>query len=521
MSQTYLMAVDAGTGSVRAVLFDLEGNQVGCVQQEWDHKEDPRYPGSMDFDWIHNWQLAAHCIRGVLEETGISATQIAAISTTCMREGIVLYDHAGKEIWACANVDARSEDEVVELIRRDPQLEKELYLKSGQTYALGALPRLMWLKNKMPHIYESAAAVGMFNDWLIYKLTGILAVEPSNGSTTGVFDLQKRIWDPSIAEKCGLRTDIFPATAECGTVAGSVSEDAAQQTGLTAGIPVVVGGGDAQLGCIGVGVVTPGQVAVFGGSFWQYEYNTANGRTDPDCRVRVNCHAIPGVWQYEALAFKPGLVMRWFRDGFCELEKLQGEQTGQDPYYLMDQKAKLVPAGCYGMMCTFSDVMNFIRWTHAAPTFTNFELNPEHFNRYTFYRSILENTAMVTKGHLDLVQEATQNMPKEIIFAGGASKSPLWCQILSDVLGLPVRVPVVKEATALGAAILAGVGVGIYSDAAEAAQKLVKWDKEYLPNTENHALYSQMYPKWREVYAAQLKLSDDKLTKPMWSAPGV
>lgn len=521
MARNYLMAVDAGTGSVRAVLFDLEGNQVDVVQQEWDHKEDPRYPGSMDFDWVHNWELASGCIRGVLEKAGIDPKKLAAISTTCMREGIVLYNAAGQEIWACANVDARSEDEVVELIRQNPEMEKEIYLESGQTYALSALPRLLWLKNKVPELYEKTAAVGMFNDWLIYKLTGVLAVEPSNGSTTGIFDLQKRDWDPSIAEKCGLRTDIFPAVTECGKVVGSVSEEAAKQTGLAAGIPVVSGGGDAQLGCVGVGVVSPGQAAVFGGSFWQYEFNTANGKTDPGCRVRVNCHAIPGVWQYEALAFKPGLVMRWFRDGFCELEKQQGEKSGKDPYYLMDKKAAEVPAGCYGMMCAFSDVMNFIRWQHAAPTFTNFELDPQKFNRYTFYRSILENTAMVTKGHLDLVREATQNMPTEIIFAGGASKSPLWCQILSDVLGLPVKVPVVKEATALGAAVLAGVGIGIYSDAAEAAQKLVKWDREYQPNAENHALYLRMYESWRKVYAAQLELCREKLTKPMWSAPGV
>lgn len=521
MSQKYLMAVDAGTGSVRAVLFDLDGNQIGCVQQEWDHKEDPRYPGSMDFDWIHNWDLAAGCIRVVLEKTGISPKDIAAISTTCMREGIVLYNSAGQEIWACANVDARSDDEVVELIEKNPELEKELYLESGQTYALSALPRLLWLKNKMPKLYEQTATVGMFNDWLIYKLTGVLAVEPSNGSTTGIFNLQNRAWNPKIAEKCGLRTDVFPSVIECGSVAGAVSEAAAAQTGLTAGIPVVAGGGDAQLGCIGVGVVSPGQAAVFGGSFWQYEFNTANGETDAECRVRVNCHAIPGVWQYEALAFKPGLVMRWYRDGFCELEKIQADETGKDPYSFMDEKAAQIPAGSYGMYCAFSDVMNYIHWKHAAPTFTNFELDPKRFNRYTFYRAILENTAMVTKGHLDLVREATGNMPNEIVFAGGASKSPLWCQILSDVLGLPVRVPVVKEATALGAAVLAGVGVGIYGNAAEAAQRLVQWDCEYHPNLENHALYTQMYGNWRTVYAAQLELCNQNLTKPMWNAPGV
>ena len=150
----YLMAVDAGTGSVRAVLFSVDGEQLGCVQKEWTHKEDPRYPGSMDFDWTYNWELARTCISGVIAETGIDPKDIAAVSTTCMREGIVLYDAEGNEIWACANVDARSNDEVAELVHMDPELEKKIYRESGQTYALGALPRIFWVKNKMPEIYE-------------------------------------------------------------------------------------------------------------------------------------------------------------------------------------------------------------------------------------------------------------------------------------------------------------------------------------------------------------------------------
>ena len=139
----YLMAIDAGTGSVRAVLFDLEGNQIGCSQLEWEHAEDPRYPGSMDFDWVNNWDLARHCIRNVIAEAHILPAEICAISTTCMREGIVLYDKTGTEIWACANVDARANDEVAELIHSRPGLEKELYCESGQSYALDALPRLL------------------------------------------------------------------------------------------------------------------------------------------------------------------------------------------------------------------------------------------------------------------------------------------------------------------------------------------------------------------------------------------
>ncbi len=521
MAEQFLLAVDAGTGSVRAVLFDTEGNQIGVVAKEWEHLSDPRFPGSMNFDWKHNWELASSCIREVLAKTGIAPEKIAAISTTCMREGILLYDKDGNEIWACANVDSRSTDEVAALVKENPELEKELYLESGEAYALGALPRLLWVKNKMPEIYEKTATIGMFNDWLIYKLTGIMPLEPSNGSTTGIFDLQKRDWDPSIAKKVGRKDDIFPKVYECGTKVSVVSEKGAADTGLAQGTPVVVGGGDSQLGCIGVGVVAPDEAAIFGGSFWQYEFNTADGKTDPGCRVRVNCHAVPGVWQFEALAFNPGLVMRWFRDAFCQREAEIAEKTGEDIYDLMNKEAEKIPAGCNGMMCTFSDVMNFTCWKHASPTFTNFSIDPKLHNRYTFYRSILENTAMVTKGHVELVKEATGNMPKEVVFASGASKSPLWCQILADVLNLPVKVPVVKEATALGAAILAGEGVGIYKDAADGAAKCVRFDKTYTPNLENHKVYEEIYPVWRKVYAAQLKLCDEKLTKNMWIAPGL
>jgi autoinducer 2 (AI-2) kinase len=213
--------------------------------------------------------------------------------------------------------------------------------------------------------------------------------------------------------------------------------------------------------------------------------------------------------------------MRWLRDGFCQEEKRKAKEIGEDPYNLMNAEAAKIPAGSYGMICCFSDVMNFINWKHSSPTFTNFELIPEKFNKYTFYRAILENTAMLVKGHIELVKEATGNEPEKLIFAGGASVSELWSQILADVTGKTVVTPVVKEATALGAAILAGYGVGIYPSIAEGAKICAKVDKTFTPNLENKKVYDEMYPVWREVYKANLDLCDRKLTKNMWIAPGL
>lgn len=266
----------------------------------------------------------------------------------------------------------------------------------------------------------------------------------------------------------------------------------------------------------------PGQAGVFGGSFWQYEFNTDKSTPDPDYRVRVNCHAIPQIGQYEALAFKPGLVMRWYRDGFCQAEKAEAKERGiDDVYEVMNERAAEIPAGSHGMLCCFSDVMNYIHWIHASPTFTNFELDPERFNKYTFYRAILENTALLVRGHIELVKEATGNEPSELIFAGGASKCSLWAQIVADVTGKNVRIPEVKEATALGAAVLAGYGVGIYPSIAEGAKRVVKWDKTFSPNPDNKAVYDQLYVQWKDVYKSQLELAEEGKVKSMWRAPGL
>jgi autoinducer 2 (AI-2) kinase len=213
--------------------------------------------------------------------------------------------------------------------------------------------------------------------------------------------------------------------------------------------------------------------------------------------------------------------MRWYRDAFCAEEKIIAAEKHTDPYAIMDEAAASIPAGSYGMICTFSDVMNYISWKHAAPSFINFDLDPEKFNKFTFYRAIMENTALVTLGHLRLVEQATGNRPKKITFAGGASKSKLWPQIVADVLGIPVEVPVVKEATALGAALLAGKGIGLYADIKEAARKLAKTEKVFTPDKTNQELYQKAYNSWQAVYAPQLTLSDSRITKYMWSAPGL
>ncbi|MBZ5030253.1 autoinducer-2 kinase, partial [Salmonella enterica subsp. enterica serovar Typhimurium] len=226
----YLMALDAGTGSVRAVIFDLQGKQIAVGQAEWQHLAVPDVPGSMEFDLAKNWQLACQCIRQALQKAAIPATAIAAVSACSMREGIVIYDSNGEPIWACANVDARAAHEVSELKElHDNTFEEEVYRCSGQTLALSAIPRLLWLAHHRPDIYHRASTVTMISDWMAFMLSGELAVDPSNAGTTGLLDLVTRNWKRSLLQMAGLRSDILSPVKETGTLLGHISQKAAEQ----------------------------------------------------------------------------------------------------------------------------------------------------------------------------------------------------------------------------------------------------------------------------------------------------
>ncbi|MGD6832971.1 autoinducer-2 kinase [Sutcliffiella halmapala] len=517
----YVLAFDAGTGSIRAVLFDRNGKQIGVSQKEWNHLSEEDVPGSMNFDTVYNWNLVIQCVKEVLQDTGIFSSEIKAVSATSMREGLVLYDRNGQEIWACANVDARAGEEVSDLKLMDEKLEMELYAESGQTFALGAIPRLLWLKRHKPEIYEATTFITMINDWILYRLSGVLQVDPSNGCTSGIFDLETRQWQKQIATRCGIKDTFFPKVHEAGTVIGKISKEAASLTGLSPETLVVSGGGDAQMASVGVGAIETNQTVVSGGSFWQQEVNVEKPYFDPKGRLRVNCHAVDGQWQLEAIAFFPGLVMRWFRDAFCEKEVEEAKITGRDAYEILEEKAKLVPAGSNGIIPIFSDVMNYISWRHAAPSFINLSIDPQKTGKMEMFKSLQENAALITLGNLKLIEEVTGHYPEEVIFAGGASKGRLWSQILADVLGVPVKVPVIKEAAALGTALYAAIGAGIYSSIKDGVDQVVVWERTFQPRMANHQEYAKIYENWRRVYEAQLKLADRGLTAHMWKAPGL
>ncbi|MHB8587218.1 MAG: autoinducer-2 kinase [Candidatus Dormibacteraceae bacterium] len=519
MSSELLLALDAGTGSCRAVLFEVDGRQVGIAQREWAHQELVGAPGSQVFDTETNWRLIAECVRQVLDQSGVDASAIRALSTTSMREGMVLYDKSGRELWACPNVDSRAGAEAADLVERG--LAERIYKQGGDWVAITAPARLLWIQRHEPKLFETVDRLTMLADWITHRLTGEFVTDPSIGSSSGMFDLARRTWSTEVIEICGMRAGVFPPVLAPGTVAGVVSAAAAAATGLRPGTPVVVGGADTQLGLVGIGVVEPGRFTVIGGTFWQQTVGLSRAMIDPHARLRTLCHALPDQWMMEGIGFYCGLTMRWFRDAFCDLERLEAERTGVDPYTLMERAATGVPPGSNGVVGILSNLMVARRWIHASPAFVQFNVgDPSNSGKKECIRAIEEAAAYVSYGHLQVIEELTEQPIDHVVFTGGASKGTLWPRVLADVLGIPVRVPRVKESTALGAAMFAGIGAGVYPDVATAASQVVSFEKTLDPDPDAHSRYLDLYEKWTRIYSAQLAMVEKGLLKPLWRAAG-
>jgi len=507
----YFLVLDAGTGSIRAILFDTMGNQISIAQYEWEHVAEEGVAGSMGFDFKSGWELAKRCIRESVAKAQISPSEIAAVSASSMREGIVVYDGEKHELWGVANVDSRAGEEVAYLKQTFPSLEKESYAISGQTFALSAAPRLLWLKKNRPALYEKARYFTMISDWLLFKLSGELASEPSNAGTAGAFSLKNRQWEKNEFEKCSLN-DLFVPIKESGEVLGNVSTQASDETGLSTKTLVVMGGGDVQIGTAGLGASNLGDAVVLGGSFWQQVVNIpSNANLSHDMLLRVNPHVVRGMSQAEGITFFTGLVMRWFRNSFgC------GKSYGE-----LEAMAASVPLGSYGITPIFSDRMNYGEWIHASPSFIGLGLDESKYNVASMFRALEENACIVSAINLENIKAFSGVSPKSITFASGASNGALWSQILADVTGLEVKVPVVKEATALGVAMAAGIGAGVYNGFDEAGKNIVKMERSYEPNMSNHLQYSEIKEKWLKVYSKQMELVREGTLEPMWKAPGI
>jgi autoinducer 2 (AI-2) kinase len=516
----YVMNIDIGTGSGRAIIFDCNGRQLAVSQREWFPSADPNYPGAFDFDTASAWASLAASIRDAIAKAGIKAQSIRAVTATAMREGMVLYDRQGKEIWACPNADARGIDEAAAMVKQG--LAEKIYEIGGDWLSIISPPRFLWIKRHKPDLYNRIAKMSMLSDWALYRLSGVIMTEPSIGSSSGLFDLTARKWSSVLLRELELLETIFPPVCESGTIIGAVTDKASGETGLASGTPVVSGGADTQMALVGAGAVQSGTYVVCGGTFWQTAVTWDVPLIDPRREPRTLCHAVPGLWMTEGIGFYHGFTMRWFRDGFCQEEIKKAAACGSDPYSEMEALAAATPAGANGVNAIFSNIMNARSWRHAPPSFVGFDiLRAAGTGKAACIRAIEENAAYVTRGHLAIIERLTKTPARELTFVGGAAKGSLWPQIVADVTNCRVRIPAKKETTSLGGAVAALVGIGEFKGWRSGVDSVVRYDFLREPDQSNVEKYSELFERWKKVYERVLSLADDRILPGLWRAPGV
>ncbi|MBP3977295.1 FGGY family carbohydrate kinase [Microbacterium sp. BLY] len=506
------LAIDAGTGSARALVFDIEGRLVTHAAREWTHRAIPGHPGGTAFDTVNGWEAIAGAVAEVVAR--LDGRRVAAVAASSMREGFVLFDEAGTEIWACPNTDGRARAEADELVAEGTA--DEIYRTAGDWVSITAPSRLRWIARHQPEVLARARHLGMLSDWVTARLTGVFVTEPTCGSSSALFDLRAREWSAELAGLVGIDRRILPPVVAAGEVVGAVTPAAAAATGLPVGTPVVTGGADTQLALHGI-AAREGTPTIVAGTFWQTTAVVADPLIDPDRRLRTLCHVDPGTWMIEGIGFLSGLAMRWFRDAMCPDATALGRAEGRSAFRIMEEWAAEVPVGANGVVATMANVMQADAWHHAAPAFVGFDINDAAgSSRGAFIRAIEESAAIVAGAHLEILSALTAGRAVAdgtVTFTGGSSAGALWPRIIAGVTGLDTRVTPAPEATSYGAARLAAAGVGATLPPMGDAERVERVDPA------EHEQYRAVTERWHRIYRDVLTISGPDLP-PLFTPPG-
>ncbi len=503
MSQ-YLLTLDAGTGGCRCVIFDTEGHLVAQSYHAWEfYTPEGLEPFGKAFDPSLFWNIMADQVRRALARAtshksgSFESEKIAGISTTGFGHACVFLDASGAELCGSPNIDGRG------LLTQDlieEALGTRLYEITGHWPPLIFAPaRLLWFREEAPEIHKKIARVLTMNDWMTFKLCGESVSEPTNASTMAFYDLHAGTWSAEILDALDIDPGLLPPLGRPGDVAGELTEAAAERCGLEPGIPVVIGGCDVACGMVGAGVSAIGRTGALVGTTAPVVLVTGEPVIDPGRKLWTKPHIPPHRWLLESNAMFAGKTYLWMRDLF--------NRTGKDlDLNAMDQAAAGVPPGSRHMFAFLgSEVMNVEELHRIRPGLFVFPppVNPAveaKPGRDEFFRATLENIAYAVRANLEQLENAGEISAEAFHITGGLSRSEIWPRILADLLGRPVTIPEVSEGPALGAAICAAVGVGLYPTIEDGMRSMTRQALVLAPTKKTHQAYQEFYRRWRDLY---------------------
>jgi len=485
-----LIGLDLGTSSTKTVAMSADGQVLARASREYPIRTPRAGWAEQDPQWW--WQAAVEAIQQVLREGLIDPSVVRGISFSGQMHGTVLLgeDLAPLRpaiIWA----DQRSAAQV-DQAKAKVGLERMLEWTANSLYPGFMGATLAWMAQEEPETLKRTRWAVLPKDYVRLRLTGEVATDVSDASATAVYDTVNRRWSGEMLKALGIPEGLMPKVLESEYVAGAVTKKAAEATGLPAGIPVVAGGGDQPVAALGNGVVEPGMLLVTIGTGGQLFAAMESPLVDSRARVHTFCHCVPKRWHLLGATLCAGLSLRWLRNN------LRAVAPGID-YEQMSELAAQAPPGSEGLL--FCPYLIGERTPHLDPdaqgAFVGLTLR--HALPH-LVRAIMEGVAFSLRDALEVFRLLGLE-PQRAIVSGGGGRSRVWRQILADVLGMELVRAEGEEQAAIGAAMLAGMGTGVYVSPAEACSRVVRLGDRVEPSP-GAELYTERYRQFLKCYPA-------------------
>lgn len=492
----YLAGVDVGTTGARCMIFDTTGKSVAGKYCEYGANY-PK-PGWVEQDATLLIQQTMEACRQTITESGINPNEIASVGFSTQRSVTCPVDKDGRPVRPMLSwQDARTGSEVEDMGR---------VIDGGDYYARSGVPlgttwiitKVLWMRKNEPELYEKTHKFVQNQD-LILKAFGAegFHTDVSDMAFYGVWDVKQVQWSEQLLELFDVSADLFGTPTRPGTQVGVISDSIAEKTGFAPGTPLCVGAGDQNCSVLGMGAIDAGIGTVTLGTAG-LAILCVNTPVPGFGGMMVTNHAVPGKWEVEGLSNAAASSYRWFRDEIGTLEVKQAAEQGESAYQLLNDLAAQALPGSKGLLyLPYLATAGTPRWNaNARSAFLGMSFA---HGRAELTRSVMEGVTLEIR---DIMEEwFKQGMPVDSLrIGGGATRSALWNQIQADVYGRPVQRLQETESTVLGAALLGGVGAGIFNSIQEGVAAMVKVAGEVEPNLANHQVYEEMYAAYVKAY---------------------
>jgi len=492
----YLLGIDIGTSGTKTVLFDKTGRSIASSTEEYPMYQ-PRI-GWAEQDPADWWNAVCITSRKVIEDSGISPSDIKGVGLSGQMHGLVILDENDRVlrksiIWCDQRTDAECA-EITEKVGKDRLIE----ITANPALTGFTASKILWVRNNEPDVYSKIRRILLPKDYIRFMLTGEYATEVSDASGMQLLDIRNRCWSDEVLEKLEIPVEWLGKMYESCENTGTITKEAADLTGIFEGTIVAGGAGDQAAGAVGNGIVREGVISSTIGTSGVVFAHMDNIQIDKEGRVHTFCHAVPGCWHVMGVTQGAGLSLKWFRDNFCIEEMRTAELMDVDPYVLMDKEAGKVDAGSGGVL--YLPYMMGERTPHldsnAKAVF--FGMSAAHGKQHML-RAVLEGVSYSLRDCMEIIKEMGIDA-SQVRASGGGGKSPLWRQMQADMFKTEICTINSSEGPALGVAILAGVASGVFSDVVSACDSIISIETSQKPDSSNAEVYDRFYEIYKNLY---------------------